>query len=110
MKKTKFISFLLVFIMVFISMFVGATPVHAGTSGDYTYTDNEDGTCSLTDYKGSAASVEIPATLGGLTVVSIKSEAFFLLNDLTSVTNTKRCYVDWRDSILRLQKADQHQC
>ena len=38
---------------------------------DFAYTDNGDGTCTITGYTGSVAEVTIPGTIGGLTVTSI---------------------------------------
>ena len=44
-------------------------------SGDYSYLP-VDGGCVITDYKGSASSLNIPSSFGGLTVVGIRDGAF----------------------------------
>ncbi|MHC4881854.1 MAG: leucine-rich repeat domain-containing protein [Planctomycetota bacterium] len=53
---------------------------------DYTWTDNGDGTCTITNYTGLGGDVTIPDTLNGLTVTSIGSLAFYENTSLTSVT------------------------
>lgn len=84
--KKKCVSFILAFIMVFISVLLGVTPAHAAISGDFNYTDNGDGTCTLNSYTGAAVNLEIPATLGGLTVTSIGTQAIYYRSNLTSLT------------------------
>ncbi len=52
---------------------------------DYTWSDNGDGTCTITDYTGPGGNVTIPGTLGGLTVISIGVGAFSSSSSLTSI-------------------------
>lgn len=65
-------------IMLVVLMILSAASVtaFAATSGDYQYTDNGDGTCTITQYLGSATDIMIPGTLGGLTVTAIGDYAF----------------------------------
>ncbi|GHU02070.1 hypothetical protein FACS1894147_03170 [Spirochaetia bacterium] len=65
-------------------------PAAAATPGttheaDFTYT-TEDGEVTITGWKGKAAAVRIPATIGGNPVVSIGDEAFSGCTGLTSVS------------------------
>ncbi len=46
------------------------------TSGDYDYTDNGDGTVTITGYHGAGGDVTIPSTLGGKTVTVIGDNSF----------------------------------
>src|SRR5581483_11665664 len=52
----------------------------------YTYTNNGDGTCTITGYSGPGGSVFVPSTIGGLTVVGIGANAFANNTSLTVVT------------------------
>ena len=56
------------------------------TSGDYKYTLLEDGTAKITEYKGKAKMLEVPAELDGHTVTGIGDMAFFFCSSLTNVT------------------------
>lgn len=51
----------------------------------YYYTDNGNGTCTITGYDGPGGAVTIPSTYNGLTVVGIGSQTFWSVS-LTSVT------------------------
>ena len=53
---------------------------------DYAYTDNGDGTCTITGYTGPGGTVTIPDTINGLSVTSIGWSAFYYCTSLTSVT------------------------
>ena len=53
-----------------------ATPVIAKTVGDYTYTDNNDGTVTITNYGGSEKDVVVPEELDGKMVSAIGYAAF----------------------------------
>ncbi|MBQ2799589.1 MAG: leucine-rich repeat protein [Ruminiclostridium sp.] len=57
----------------------------AETYGDYEYTVLDDGTVEITDYTGSAATLEIPSELDGKSVTSIGDEAFKSCYSLNSV-------------------------
>jgi len=52
---------------------------------DYTWSDNHDGTCTVTGYTGPGGDVTIPDTLGGLTVTAIGIRAFWNSSSLTSI-------------------------
>lgn len=66
----------------------------AATSGDYEYTDNGDGTCTITGYTGAGGDITIPDTLGGLTVIEIGDRAFY---DNAAITS-----VDMPDSVVTI--------
>ncbi|MBQ8790254.1 MAG: leucine-rich repeat protein [Ruminiclostridium sp.] len=53
--------------------------------GDYTYSVLEDGTVEITDYTGSAATLEIPSEIDGKKVTSIGDKAFQFCYSLNSV-------------------------
>ena len=55
-------------------------------SGDWICTLREDNTAEITQYRGSAACVDVPETLEGLAVTRIGDEAFSERADLLSVT------------------------
>ena len=52
----------------------------------FAYTNNGDGTCTITGYTGGGGDVTIPNTISTLTVASIGSNAFLQCTNLTSVT------------------------
>ena len=56
--------------------------VHA----QFNYTDNGDGTCTITGYTGTGGAVTIPGIINGLTTTSIGTFAFQNKSSLTSVT------------------------
>ena len=68
----------------------------AAISGDYEYTDNGDGTCTIAGYTGPGGDVAIPGTLDSLTVTTIGDNAFrdiiglsdiIIPNSVTSIKN-----------------------
>jgi len=60
-------------------------PAPAATSGDYEYTDNGNGTCTITGYTGPGGDVTIPDTLNGLTMTVIGESSFRENLDLTGI-------------------------
>lgn len=52
-------------------------PTSAVTSGNYTYTVNEDGTATITEYIGNDAEITVPAEIDGHTVTVIGNRAFW---------------------------------
>ena len=58
----------------------------SATYGDFEYTLEDDYTCTITGYKGSAANVTIPSTICGNKVSAIGSGAFRGCNNLIQVT------------------------
>ena len=58
----------------------------ADTDGVYTWTDNGNGTCTITEYTGPGGVVAIPDMLGGLTVTTIGDSAFSWCSGLIVLT------------------------
>ena len=58
----------------------------AQVSGDFTYSDQGDGTAEIVSYTGTALKLEIPEQLGGKNVTSIKSGAFDQCKTLQEIT------------------------
>ena len=84
--RQRTISIIMFVIMVF-SCFTGMTfSVGAETSGEYEYEVLEDGTVSITKYNGSDTNVIIPSNIDEKKVTAIGYEAFFRLENITSVT------------------------
>jgi BspA type Leucine rich repeat region (6 copies) len=52
----------------------------------YNYSDNGDGTCTITGYIGSGGDIVIPDTIDGLTVTSIGVRAFNSYSGLTNIS------------------------
>ena len=69
-----------------VCVFVLTTGADAAVSGDYEYTDNLDGTCTITNYNSPGGDITIPDTLNGLTVIGLSPYAFWDCDDLTSIT------------------------
>ena len=58
----------------------------AQTYGDFEYDVLDDGTVEITDYNGSAKTVDIPTKIDGMSVTSIGGYAFSSCTSLTSIT------------------------
>ena len=71
---------------IIVCVFALTMPTFAATSGDYEYTNNGDGTCTITAYTGPGGDVTIPDTLNGLAVTSIGTRAFYYCRSMTSLT------------------------
>lgn len=84
----KFLSVILALMMVLTAMPLTALPAFAVTSGDFEYEvlSEEDKTCEIIDYTGSATELAIPSALDGYTVTGIGHGAFYSYDSLTSVT------------------------
>jgi len=69
-------------------LLVGAALGGAATlaQAQFNYTNNGNGTCTITGYTGPGGAVTIPNSIGGLIVVSIGDRAFENNSSLTSVT------------------------
>src|SRR6266849_3251664 len=69
-------------------LLVGAALVGAATlvQAQFNYTDNGNGTCTITAYTGPGGAVAIPNSINGLSVVSIGDRAFFDCSSLINVT------------------------
>ena len=68
-----------------IMMLLYIMPVKAVDSGNYQYTDNADGTITITQYQGTESDVVIPDTLDGKKITAI-GESAFATKDIVSVT------------------------
>ena len=84
--RRKIVSLLLSLAMILTALPLAGVTAFAAVSGDFEYTILEDGTAEITDYTGSAETLEIPSTLDGYAVTSIGEEAFYACDSLTSVT------------------------
>ena len=80
-------------VLMAVMMVVSITPVtmvkaSALTSDDFEYEiiSEEDKTCEITGYTGSATELEIPSNFDGYTVITIRYEAFYDCTSLTSIT------------------------
>ncbi len=58
----------------------------AATENGYTYTINADNTATLTDYEGTAVSINVPKKLGGCVVTAIGTGAFMENTTVNSIT------------------------
>lgn len=88
----KIISTVTIFAL-FLSVFAGVNTTAGAetktkTSGDFKYEvlSETDKTAEITDYTGSAESLEIPSTLDGYQITRIGDDAFYQYTGLTSVT------------------------
>ena len=63
-----------------------SSSILAAVSGDYEYSDNGDGTCTITNYTGPGGHIIIQGTLDGLSVTIIGSSAFYEHTDITGIT------------------------
>lgn len=75
-------------IVLAVSAFVGlaAAPAQAATSGDWTYADVGGGNAQIRSYIGTSTDIIIPRMIAGLTVTSIKDQAFWTSTTLTSIS------------------------
>lgn len=86
MKKS--LSILLAFLMVIFAFPFSAITSFAETSGDFEYEviSEEDKTCAIIGYTGTAADLEIPQDIDGYSVTKIGDYAFEECTSLVSVT------------------------
>ena len=84
----KSISLLLALLLVLTAIPLGGLTAFAAESGDFEYAvlSEEDKTCEITKYTGSATALDIPSKIDGYTVTSIGEDAFWNCTSLTSVT------------------------
>lgn len=80
----KSISLLLALLLVLTAIPLGGLTAFAATSGDFEYNvlSEEDKTCEIAKYKGTASNLDIPSQIDGYTVRSIGERAF---GDCTSL-------------------------
>ena len=75
-KVKKLTSVILAAVMMLGILTIAPLTVSAATYGDFEYTLEDDFTCTITGYNGSAANVTIPSTIYGNKVCKIGKEAF----------------------------------
>lgn len=83
----KFISVFLCLALVITSMFMLSTVSFAepAAESDFSYTELDDGTVSVTAYNGSLLDIEIPSTINGKTVSKIADRLFYNKTAIKSV-------------------------
>lgn len=85
-KVKKLTSVILAVVMMLGILTIAPLTVSAATYGDFEYTLEDDYTCTITGYNGSAANVTIPSTIYGNKVTRIRYSSFEENNNLMSVT------------------------
>ena len=85
-KVKKLTSVILAVVMMFGILTIVPLTVSAATYGDFEYTLEDDYTCTITKYNGSAANVTIPSEIDGYKVLSIGNYAFYNCTSMESVT------------------------
>ena len=86
MKLKKWLLGLMAFAAMAVLCAVCAVCAGAETYGDFKYRVLNDGTVEITDYNGSAETVDIPEMIDGRSVTSIDSMAFVGCKSLQSIT------------------------
>ncbi len=85
-RQRKIVSLLLSLAMILTALPLAGFTAFAEKDGDFEYVVLEDGTAEITNYMGSAETLDIPSKLDTYTVTSIGDSAFAYNNSLTSVT------------------------
>ncbi len=85
-KVQKLTSVILATVMMLGILTIAPLTVSAATYGDFEYTLEDDYTCTITKYNGSAANVTIPSEIDGYKVLSIGNYAFYNCTSMESVT------------------------
>lgn len=87
-KSRKFLSLFLAVIMMISVIPLGVITATAETSGDFEYSviSEEEKTCQITKYNGTATELDIPSQLDGYIVTGIGETSFYNLTSLTSIT------------------------
>ena len=87
MKKQLSKSFALLFAVFIMTVLLGmSAQAKTIVSGDFTFETTSSSKATLTEYKGSAASVEIPSEVKTYKVTVIGAEAFWGNKTMTSIT------------------------
>ncbi len=84
-KVKKLTSVILAVVMMLGILTIAPLTVSAATYGDFEYTLEDDFTCTITGYKGSAANVTIPSTIYGYKVSALSDTAFLSNKNIRSV-------------------------
>ena len=85
-KVKKLTSVILAAVMMLGILTIAPLTVSAATYGAFEYTLEDDYTCTITKYNGSAANVTIPSEIDGYKVLSIGNYAFYNCTSMESVT------------------------
>ena len=83
MKKWKFILPAMVFIFIAVAVIGTHTALAASPEGDFIF---DSGTGTITGYIGAGGAIEIPSSIGGVTVYAIGNDAFAYNMGITGVT------------------------
>ena len=84
-KVKKLTSVILAVVMMLGILTIVPLTVSAATYGDFEYTLEDDYTCTITGYNGSAANVTIPSTIYGYKVSALSDTAFLSNKNIRSV-------------------------
>ena len=84
-KVKKLTSVILAVVMMLGILTIAPLTVSAATYGDFEYTLEDDYTCTITKYNGSAANVTIPSTIYGYKVSALSDTAFLSNKNIRSV-------------------------
>ena len=84
-KVKKLTSVILAVVMMLGILTIAPLTVSAATYGDFEYTLEDDYTCTITVYNGSAANVTIPSTIYGYKVSALSDTAFLSNKNIRSV-------------------------
>ena len=84
-KVKKLTSVILAVVMMLGILTIAPLTVSAATYGDFEYTLEDDFTCTITGYKGSAANVTIPSTIHDYKVCKIGAGAFYDCSSLEKI-------------------------
>ena len=95
-KVKKLTSVILAVVMMLGILTIAPLTVSAATYGDFEYTIENNSTCTITKYNGSAANVTIPSTIYGYKVCKVGDWAFSKNLNLKNITlpNSITC-IDW---------------
>lgn len=84
-KVKKLTSVILAAVMMLGILTIAPLTVSAATYGDFEYTIENNSTCTITKYNGSAANVIIPSTIYGYKVCKIGEGAFYDCSSLEKI-------------------------
>ena len=84
-KVKKLTSVILAVVMMLGILTIAPLTVSAATYGDFEYTLEDDYTCTITKYNGSAANVTIPSTIHDYKVCKIGAGAFYDCSSLEKI-------------------------
>ena len=97
-KTTKAVSAILAVIMLIGVMMCAPFGVSAAeTYGDFEYSLNDDNTCTITKYNGSASDLTIPSEIQGHKVIGISecgASPDYMLDSYGAFENCKYCLIN----------------